>query len=206
MRTWQEAQAVMTELGVGGSVERSISRTERQYLFEMCQKVGAETVIELGTYAGISALSMALSGARVITVDKMDVNADESVKLPVDCKPCDLMKRAGVNVEFVHSDSLAFMKEYDGPVDMMFIDGNKDEKKCYAEIMEGLRLGVKLIVVDDVIPHGIPAKPGGYDDPGYWQALETLKETHPRLDVRYIPTAPDGSFLYTGEVWVCADS
>lgn len=203
--TWDNAHRIMKDAGVEDRLFRCISIGARRLLFEACRD--SENVLELGTYTGISALALALGAkGRVVTVDKEDVNADDAFWSRSGegsaGRPCELMKRAGVSVRFVHSDSVAYMEELTPDcLDVVFIDSGHDvEKHPQGHVtLKELRLARRAlrpggcIILDDVFPHDIPIVAGGFHVPGPWLALEDAKKEGLIDDYDLIQALPDGS-------------
>jgi len=98
----------------------------------LAESIGAKTVVEIGTSNGISAIWLAIgvrkSGGKVIT---HEINP-ETVKLAQEN-----FKRAGVAdiVTVVEGDAHETVKKLKGPVDMVFIDADKEG---YADYLKKL--------------------------------------------------------------------
>jgi predicted O-methyltransferase YrrM len=197
-RQWRkEGLAKLTELGEL-SVFRAMSVGTRQMLFQMCRAIGAKRVLDIGTYVGTSALNFALAvgpDGRVTTLDIVDANGEDGYwavdKRPR--KPSELMRAAGVDVEFVTMSGLDYLRSCTDRFDFVCIDAGKDADTDY----EVAKLSVErmnpggVLFFDDVFPNNVPMRPGGYCTEGPWLATERLKSEF-GLTVHQINQSLDG--------------
>lgn len=92
---------------------------------------GAERVLELGTYTGYSALSMAAAlpaGGRVITCEADADNAREA-QANFDASPI------GERIELRQGPALATVEALPGPFDLVFVDAEKTGYRGYFEAL-----------------------------------------------------------------------
>lgn len=160
--TWEQAVALRPYLGKGYVNAAGIQG--RRFLFDRAQ--GRASVLEIGTYTGMTAIAMAVAGARVVTVDLADVNAEGGFWSRGSAgRPSELA--AGLDIEFVTSSSLDYLR--DAPsFDMAFLDGSHLEDDVYAELC---LVKAPLIVLHDVFPEG--EDPGEHHFiPGPWAAMK----------------------------------
>jgi O-methyltransferase len=144
----------------------------RRMLFETIRTMGAKSVLDIGTYVGVSAMNYAIAvgiGGSVVTVDIKDANAEDgfwkTTGRPM--SPERMLKSVGVNhrVEFVTQDSVEFMRATDRTFDFISIDGWHEAHQVYKEIelaMQCLNPG-GLIFMDDVQPFNDWERPQNLD-------------------------------------------
>ncbi|HWH95164.1 MAG TPA: class I SAM-dependent methyltransferase [Baekduia sp.] len=107
-------------------------------------------VVEIGTYAGFSALAMAGAlppGGRVVTLELEDAHADFAQR-HIDASPY------ADRIEIVRGPALTSLQRLDGPYDLVFIDADKTGYPAYYEAaIEKLAPG-GLIAVDNTLHDG----------------------------------------------------
>lgn len=134
----------------------------RRFLFDRARG----SVLEIGTYTGMTAIALAVAGARVVTVDVADVNADGAFWAQRESAGRPRELAAGLDIEFVTMRSLDYLR--DAPsFDMAFLDGSHLEDDVYAELC---LVKAPFIVLHDVFPEG--EDPGEHTFiPGPWAAM-----------------------------------
>jgi predicted O-methyltransferase YrrM len=119
-----------------------------------------QLVVEIGTYAGYSALAMAAAlppGGRVVTLELDDVHADFAQR-HVDASPY------ADRIEIVRGPALASLARLDGPFDMVFIDADKTGYPDYYEAALAKLAPTGLIVVDNTLRDGGVLNPDSEGD------------------------------------------
>ncbi|HWI75234.1 MAG TPA: O-methyltransferase [Baekduia sp.] len=109
-----------------------------------------QLVVEVGTYAGYSALAMAGAlppGGRLVTLELNEVHADFAQR-HVDASPY------ADRIEIVRGPALASLDRLDGPFDMVFIDADKTGYPDYYEAALAKLSPGGLIVVDNTLHDG----------------------------------------------------
>lgn len=107
-------------------------------------------VVEVGTYAGYSALAMAAAlppGGRLVTLELDDAHADFAQR-HVDGSPY------ADRIEIVRGPALASLAALDGPFDLVFIDADKTGYPDYYEAALAKLAPTGLIVVDNTLRDG----------------------------------------------------
>ena len=116
---------------------------------------GARRVLELGTYSGYSALSMAAAlpeGGRVITCELDDARA-EFAQRHIDASPY------ADRIEIRVGPALETIGSLDGPFDLVFIDADKGGYPDYYEATLPLLSERGLIVIDNTLYGGDALNP-----------------------------------------------
>jgi caffeoyl-CoA O-methyltransferase len=112
-------------------------------------------VVEIGTYAGYSALAMAAAlppGGRVVTLEIDDRNADFAQR-HIDASPY------ADRIEIVRGPALESLARLDGPYDLVFIDADKTGYPAYYEAALERLSPSGLIVVDNTLRDGAVLAP-----------------------------------------------
>ncbi|MCK4445020.1 MAG: class I SAM-dependent methyltransferase, partial [Thermoplasmata archaeon] len=130
-------------------------RVEGRFLKLIVKISGAKNVLECGTYTGYSALSMAEAlpeDGRVITCERdperRAVAEEYFSKSP-----------HGKKIEIRFGDALESLKNEDSPLDMIFLDADKDRyPEYYEEAVNKLRSG-GIIVIDNTLWEGEVLEP-----------------------------------------------
>jgi caffeoyl-CoA O-methyltransferase len=129
---------------------KSLHPDAAHFLYQLALAAGAQVVVEVGMSAGYSTLWLAracvATGGRVITFERDPAIVNVAR---------DHFARAGVAalVDIRVGDARALLDRLREPVDLAFVDADKDEYPAYAEKLWPLvRIGGSLLA-DNVISH-----------------------------------------------------
>ena len=117
--------------------------------------IGARRVLELGTYSGYSALSMAAAlpdGGKVITCE-LDASHAGFAQRHVDASPY------ADRIEIRVGPAIDTVRSLDGPFDLVFIDADKTGYSDYFEATLPLLSERGLIVIDNTLFSGDVLEP-----------------------------------------------
>lgn len=150
-------------------------------------------VLEIGTYSGYSALSMAAAlpdGARIVTCELLDEHADVAERH---------IAAAGLSerIEVRRGRAAETIAALEGPFDLVFIDADKTGYVDYYEAVLPKLSERGLIVVDNVLWSGRVAEPPADGDDQTTLALRAFNE-HVAADDRVVQvmlTVRDGVTL-----------
>src|SRR5256886_13600188 len=138
-----------------------VGRIEGRFLGVLVRSLRARRVLELGTFAGYSSISMALalpSGGRVITCD---VNEETTAIARRYAEEAGVADR----IDFRLGPGLETIAKLDGPFDIVFIDADKPNYVNYYEATLPLLADDGVMVVDNTLWSGRVAGPA--DDDGF---------------------------------------
>jgi len=150
-------------------------------------------VLEIGTFSGYSALSMAgalPAGARIVTCELLDEHADVAERH---------IAAAGLadRIEVRRGPALDTIATLDGPFDLVFVDADKPGYLGYYEAVLPKLSERGLIVVDNVLWSGRVTHDPAPDDTESTLALRALND-HVTADERVVNvtlTVRDGIML-----------
>ena len=135
-----------------GDIKRmQIDPTQCYFLHLIIKISNIKNVLEIGTFTGLSALSISLAlpeDGKLITLDKNE----ETNKIALD-----FFKKANQNhkIQTIIKSALESLKELkNNKFDMIFIDADKMNYKKYYEISLGLINAGGLIIIDNVLWYG----------------------------------------------------
>jgi caffeoyl-CoA O-methyltransferase len=123
---------------------------EGRLLELLVHAVRARLVLELGTYSGFSALSMAAGladGGRIVTCE-IDPATAEFARRHIEASPY------AERIELRLGPALETIASLDGPFDLVFIDADKTGYRDYYEAVLPKLAGHGLIVVDNTLWSG----------------------------------------------------
>ncbi len=154
---------------------------------------GARRVLEIGTFSGYSALSMAagLPADGSIVTCEIDPEVAEVARRHIDASPF------GDRIEQRVGPALETIEELDGPFDLVFVDADKTGYRDYYEAVLPKLAERGLIVVDNVLWSGRVAAPAADDDSDATRALRAFND-HVAADERVVSvvlTVRDGVML-----------
>lgn len=118
--------------------------------------LGAERVLEIGTYSGYSALAMAeclAPGGKLVTCEVSDEHADFAQR-HIDASPY------ADRIEIRRGPALETMRSLDGPFDLVFIDADKEAYPDYFHAALPLLAERGLIALDNTLRRGSVLDPG----------------------------------------------
>ena len=150
--------------------QMTTGRIEARFLKLLARLVGAKRILEIGTFAGYSALSMAEAlpeDGELITCE-IDPEAIVFAKRYFDLSP------HGKKIALLEGAALDSLKSISGSFDMAFIDADKENYSNYYEaILPMIRYG-GLIAVDNVLWSGRVLDPKDKSDKAIHQFNERV--------------------------------
>ena len=154
----QSLHPIQTEIisyneGLGGIKKMQISKSQCQFLELIINVSNSKKILEIGTFTGLSTLSMSLALPDEGTIIALDKNIETNKiandffkKANQDKKIRSIVKPALETLEELKNDNLMF--------DIIFIDADKDNyKNYYDKVMQMTKPG-GLIIIDNVLWHG----------------------------------------------------
>lgn len=156
-----EVFAVVTKLEMQDERERkqNLPREQRmramhpdaaRFLHIVAVGSRARSVVEVGTGHGYSTIWLALaaqkSGGRVVTYEIDPAIAEQARNNIAAAGLSDL-------VEIVVGDARTLLRERDEPVDLLFIDGEKDQYETYFDVVYKRMDTGSMILADNVVSH-----------------------------------------------------
>lgn len=172
-----------------------ISPDQSRFLLFFLKAIGAKNVMEIGSLAGYSAISMARAlpeGSKVTALEKFKKN-------------CDFIRRkvseAGLDdkIEVVDGDARDFLKGYspESPLDFVFIDADKRSYKHYVEkLTPHIRQG-GIICADNALAFGHIASEAPEEERKNVQAIREFNDwmvANPAYDCTLV-TMGDGMLM-----------
>lgn len=143
---------------------------EGRFLEALVWAIQPRLVLELGTYSGYSALSMAVAlppGGRIVTCEVSDEHADFAQR-HIDASPY------GERIEVRRGPALDTIAGLEGPLDLVFIDADKPGYVNYYEAALPKLAPRGLIVADNTLWSG--AVVGDEDDSESTVALRAFND------------------------------
>lgn len=125
-------------------------RVEGRFLKLLVQLCRPRLVVEVGTFTGYSALSMAeglVEGGRIITCE-IDPQARDVAKRAFDASPL------GHKIELKFGPALDTIRQIKGAIDLSFIDADKTGYGDYYEELLARTSSGGLLVLDNMLQHG----------------------------------------------------
>jgi predicted O-methyltransferase YrrM len=141
-----------------------------RFLATLVRALDPAAVLEFGTAIGYSTLHMAeqLRRGRIWTLERDEQRIAQASQF---------FERAGVSdrVEIVAGDALESADRLDGPFDLVFIDGSKDEYRRYLELAETKLADGATLVVDNLLMSGEVALEPGAETRWRTESLEAAR-------------------------------
>ena len=140
-----------------------------------------QLVLEIGTYSGYSALSMAAalpSGGRIVSCE-LDPERVAFARRHIQAAGF------GDRVDVREGPALETIARLDGPLDLVFIDADKTGYRDYYEAVLPKLSERGLIIVDNVLWSGRVAQPPSGDDTDSTRALRAFND-HVAADERVV--------------------
>jgi caffeoyl-CoA O-methyltransferase len=159
--------------------------TEGRFLEMLVWASGARRILEIGTYSGYSALSMAAAmpdDGRLITCDVWE-EANEVARRYAAESP------HGHKIDFRLGPALETIPTLEGPFDLVFIDADKQNYDNYFEATLPLLAERGLIALDNTLWSGrvVPGHDDGSEQTAAFKALNDKLAKDPRVVVVMLP-------------------
>lgn len=138
-------------------------------------------VLEIGTYSGYSALSMAGAlpdGARIVTCELSDEHADVAERHIAASGLAD-------RIEVRRGPAIDTIAALDGPFDLVFVDADKESYLAYYEAVVPKLSERGVLVADNVLWSGRVAQPASDDDLESTRAMRAFND-HVAADERVV--------------------
>jgi caffeoyl-CoA O-methyltransferase len=164
---------------------------EGRFLEFLVFLTGARRVLEIGTFTGYSALSMAAAlppGGRIVTCD-IDPDTNAVARRHIASSPF------ADRIELRLGPALDTIATLDGPFDLVFVDADKESYLAYYEAVLPKLADRGLIVVDNVLWSGRVIEPSDQEvDTRAIRAFNDAVAADPRV-VHVMLTVRDGVSL-----------
>ena len=157
-----------------GIPEICISEEQGKFLQVFLKSINAKYILEIGSLAGYSAITMARAlpeGGKLVAVEINEKNARfiES-----------MAEKAGLadKIEVVHSDARDFLAGWkpDYELDFVFVDADKKGYKTYFELTTPLIRKGGIFAADNALGFGHIAEPNPKSEPGNVKAIQELNQ------------------------------
>lgn len=178
---------------VGNPAGMMVPAEQAAFMTILTKTLSAKTIVDVGTYTGMSALAFARGlapGGRVHTFDVTDR------WFPIAHAH---WAKAGVEdlIEFHLGEAVDGLRALPGDtmVDLAFIDADKDNYRNYYELVVPLLRPGGLLIVDNTLFNGYVLDPGLIKDPvgrGYAEAIREFNAAvaaDPRMESVMLPLA-----------------
>ncbi len=174
------------------SPQMMVGSLEGRFLEMLVHLSGARRVLEIGTFTGYSALSMApaLPPEGCIVTCEVDPDNAAAARRHFDASPW------ADRIDLRIGPALETIATLDGPFDLVFVDAEKTEYRDYYEAVLPLLTERGVIAVDNVLWYGKVLEPAEEDDDATRaiQAFNDFVATDPRV-VAVMLTVRDGVTL-----------
>ena len=186
-REWDGARRKIGEVFGYENRDGALSPLGCRAVWYLIRRLEPRSVMEIGTHVGGSTLHIAMAlracstKARLITVDRYDVNDDAGPwkQCGLVNSPKDMIARLDCAdvVEFASAMSLDYLSGREAEFDFIFLDGSHRADIVYREIplaLKALRPGGRVLM-HDYFPRLKPLWTGGRVIPGPCLAVERLR-------------------------------
>ena len=143
---------------LGNTKKMQISVSQAYFLQLFIKSNDIKNILEIGTFTGYSALSMALATTSDGNVTCLDINKETSEKAKSFFKKANLENKIKM-ILGPALDILERLKEEKKIFDLVFIDADKENYKEYYDLSMNLIKKKGFILIDNVLWHGDVADP-----------------------------------------------
>jgi len=172
-----------------------IAPEQGAFLALLAKILGARKTLEIGTFTGYSALSVALAlpeGGRVVA---LDVSREYTNRASRYWKEADMERRIELRLGPAMESLDAMIASGEGSFDMAFIDADKSNYDAYYERTLRLLRPAGVVALDNMLWSGAVANPALNDpDTVALRALNTKIQADERVDMA-LATIADGVML-----------
>jgi len=150
--------------------QMTTGRIEARLLKLLARLVGAKRILEIGTFAGYSALSM----AEALPEDGELVTCEIDPEAIIFAKKYFDLSEHGKKITLMEGSALESLKKISGPFDMAFIDADKENYSNYYEAILPLIRSGGLMAIDNVLWSGRVLDPQDKSDKAIHQLNERV--------------------------------
>ena len=150
--------------------QMTTGRIEARLLKLLARLVGAKRILEIGTFAGYSALSM----AEALPEEGELVTCEIDPEAIIFAKKYFNLSEHGKKITLMEGPALESLKKISGPFDMAFIDADKENYNNYYEAILPLVRSGGLIAIDNVLWSGRVLDPQDKSDKAIHQLNERV--------------------------------
>ena len=137
-----------------GDIKRMQIAVSQCHFLEFIVKISkAKKILEIGTFTGLSTLSMALGLPNDGALIALDKDADTNLKAKNFFKKANQDKKIKTIVKPA-LDTLEELKKKNSIFDIIFIDADKNNYKNYYDLVINMTKTGSLIIIDNVLWHG----------------------------------------------------
>lgn len=174
-----------------------VTPSQGRLLWILARSIGAQSILEVGTLAGYSAIWLARAlpaGGRLVT---LEANARHAAVARANITQAGLSDVVDLRVGRAGDTLSALVQEHGGPFDLIFIDADKPSYPDYLRWAVDLARPGSLIIADNIVRDGAVADASSTD--ASVQGVRRFNEdlaAHPRLSATVVQTV--GSKGYDG--------
>lgn len=171
--------AILTRANAAGLPEFHVSPGQGKLLYLMAKIIGAKNIVEVGTLGGYSTVWLARAMADGGYLATLELDAKHAAFAR------ETMKLAGIDdrCEVIEGPALPSMQDMVGPLDLVFLDANKDAYPAYLNQAVRLVRPGGLILADNVVRQGSVLNPSGVDASAIGAAaFNQALASHPKLE------------------------
>ena len=150
--------------------QMTTGRIEARLLKLLARLVGAKRILEIGTFAGYSALSM----AEALPEEGELVTCEIDPEAIIFAKKYFNLSEHGKKITLMEGSALESLKKISGPFDMAFIDADKENYSNYYEAILPLIRSGGLMAIDNVLWSGRVLDPQDKSDKAIHQLNERV--------------------------------
>ena len=150
--------------------QMTTGRIEARLLKLLARLVGAKRILEIGTFAGYSALSM----AEALPEDGELVTCEIDPEAIIFAKKYFDLSEHGKKITLMEGSALESLKKISGSFDMAFIDADKENYSNYYEAILPLIRSGGLMAIDNVLWSGRVLDPKDTSDKAIHQLNERV--------------------------------
>ena len=150
--------------------QMTTGRIEARLLKLLARLVGAKRILEIGTFAGYSALSM----AEALPEEGELVTCEMDPEAIIFAKKYFNLSSHGKKIKLMEGSALESLKKISGPFDMAFIDADKENYNNYYEAILPLIRSGGLMAIDNVLWSGRVLDPQDKSDKAIHQLNERV--------------------------------
>jgi caffeoyl-CoA O-methyltransferase len=161
-----------------------VGRLEGRFLKMLVAGVGARRALEIGTFTGYSALSM----AEALPADGRLITCELDERHAALAQSFFERSEHGAKIELRVGRAMDTLRTLEGPFDFVFIDADKPSYRDYYEAVLPLLAPSGLIAVDNVLWSGRVLDPAQADaDTVALRAFNDLAAADPRVECVMVP-------------------
>jgi predicted O-methyltransferase YrrM len=154
-----------------------------KFLQMICQMIQPKKILEIGTFTGYSAISMAIGSPEDVMINTIEINEEHESMIRKYIHKTGYHEQIQLHI----GDAFEILPGLAGPFDLVFIDAGKQDYQAYFDLIIPYLKNGSFILSDNVLWDGKVLLAENDDDTKAIKAYNQQLKSDPRVEVLMLP-------------------